>query len=78
MHKQLPLFTEEELPAKKPKPKKKEKPPALLDGKVYHEFPRPPNYQDVPSVDWTAAHWTAKDWDLHMNKKHPHINYEND
>ena len=72
---QLSLFSEEEIKLK-PKPKKKVKPPALLEGKVHHEFPRPPNYQDVPSIDWTTQHWTVEDWNLHMNKKHPHIKYE--
>ena len=75
MHEQIPLFTLEETP--KPKKKgKKQKPPALLDGKVYHQFPKPPDHKNVQSVDPSAEYWwTAEDWDLHMNLKHPNIVY---
>lgn len=80
MSEQLSLFPEEEIkeqPPTKKKPKKKEKPPALLEGKVYHQFPKAPDYKHIPSVDPEMPHhaWSAQDWDLHLNHKHPHITY---
>lgn len=53
---------------------KKSKPPALLEGKVYHQFPHPPNHKYARSVDPEADYWwTAEDWELFMSGKHPHI-----
>lgn len=76
---QLSLFTDEELhedlkfSGETPKG-------AMLQGKIYHQMPKPHEHKDVLSVDPEQPDyaWTPEDWDLHMDRKHPHIKYEED
>lgn len=44
-------------------------------GREYNEFPKPPNHKDVPSLDPMMPEyaWSAHDWQLFMEGKHPYI-----